>query len=153
MIWTEELSASLDQSTGVVVFHHVELSRSQQLAQTLAERLGTIVEQNEKTLDGKLGNTTSWGERGAEGTKVEKRGEQTGERRRSERTRGGASTRGKSFWFGHVHWRKCLQYFLRRSRCAIFTGTWEPHAWLEYDPRSVIFLVVHIVFVLDRVIE
>lgn len=91
MIWAEELSASLDQSAGVIVFHHAELTRAQQLAQTLAERLGTIVEQNEKTLDGKLGSSTVWGERGAEGAKVER---QSGERRKTDRARGGVSTRG-----------------------------------------------------------
>lgn len=94
MIWTEELSASLDQSHGVVVFHRVDLSRPQQLAQTIAEKLGAMVEQNEKTLDLKMGGTSNWGDR-ADGQKGEKRGEQAQERRggRTER-RGGA--RGKS---------------------------------------------------------
>lgn len=90
MIWNEELSASLDQSAGVVVFHRVELSRSQQLAQTLADRVNALVEQNEKTLDQKLGAATGWTDRG-DGAKGEKRGEQAqGEKRGGrERTRGG----------------------------------------------------------------
>lgn len=94
MIWTEELSASLDQSAGVVVFHRIDLSRAQQLAQTVADKVGAMVEQSEKTLDLKLGGTGGWGDRN-EGNKGEKRGEQAqGERRgRGERTRG---TRGKS---------------------------------------------------------
>ena len=92
MIWSEELSASLDQSAGVVVFHRIELTRSQQLAQTLADKLNTLVEQNEKALDQKLGNTTNWNERG-DGAKGDKRGEQTGERRRRGEGRGGV--RGK----------------------------------------------------------
>lgn len=94
MIWNEELSASLDQSVGVVVFHRIELSRTQQLAQTVAEKVGAMVESNEKSLDVKLGGSGGWGDR-AEGSKGEKRGEQAqGERRgRGERTRG---TRGKS---------------------------------------------------------
>ncbi|KAH8117064.1 eukaryotic translation initiation factor 3 subunit 8 [Phellopilus nigrolimitatus] len=88
MIWSEELAASLDQAAGVVVLHHVDMSRVQHLALTLAERLGTLIEQNEKTLDTKQGNTPAWGDR-AEGTKGEKRGEQTQERKgRSERSRG-----------------------------------------------------------------
>lgn len=93
MIWNEELSASLDQSGGVVVFHRIELSRAQQLAQTVADKVGAMVEQNEKALDLKLGGTGGWGDRG-DGNKGEKRGEQTqGERRgRGERTRG---TRGQ----------------------------------------------------------
>jgi len=101
MIWNEELSASLDQSAGVVVFHRIELSRAQQLAQTVADKVGAMVEQSEKTLDLKLGGTGGWGDR-ADGNKGEKRGEQAqGERRgRGERTRGtrgGARGRGSRF--------------------------------------------------------
>lgn len=92
MIWNEELAASLDQSSGVIVFHRIELSRPQQLAQVIADKLGTMVEQNEKTLDSKFGSGGGWSER-ADGTKGEKRGEQLQERRgRGERSRG---TRGK----------------------------------------------------------
>ena len=99
MIWTEELSASLDQSARVVVFHRIELNRAQQLAQTLADRVNAMVEQNEKALDLKMGGTTSWNDR-ADGTKGDKRGEQTQERKgRSERTRGGASARGTHYFF------------------------------------------------------
>ncbi|TCD63030.1 Translation initiation factor 3 subunit c [Steccherinum ochraceum] len=89
MIWSEELSASLDQAAGVVTFHSVELSRPQQVAQILAEKLSALVEQNEKALDQKLGNATGWNDR-ADGGKGDKRGEQTAERRgRGERNRGG----------------------------------------------------------------
>lgn len=88
MIWNEELSASLDQSAGVVVFHRIELSRSQQLSQILADKVNALVEQNEKALDQKLGQATSWQSRG-EGGQGDKRGEQTQERRRGgERNRG-----------------------------------------------------------------
>lgn len=88
MIWSEELAASLDQSSGVIVFHRIELSRPQQLAQTIADKLGMMVEQNEKALDSKFGSGSGWPER-ADGNKGEKRGEQLQERRgRSERTRG-----------------------------------------------------------------
>ncbi|KAJ7045414.1 eukaryotic translation initiation factor 3 subunit 8 N-terminus-domain-containing protein [Mycena alexandri] len=100
MIWNEELSASLDQSGGVVVFHRIELSRAQQLAQTIADKVGAMLEQNEKALDIKMGGTGGWGDR-ADGNKGEKRGEQTQERRgRGERTRGtrgGARGRGARF--------------------------------------------------------
>ncbi|OBZ68150.1 Eukaryotic translation initiation factor 3 subunit C [Grifola frondosa] len=89
MIWNEELSASLDQSAGVIVFHRIELSRAQQLAQTLADKVASMVEQNEKALDLKLGVTATWTDR-ADGGKGDKRGEQTQERRgRGERNRGG----------------------------------------------------------------
>jgi translation initiation factor 3 subunit C len=88
MIWSEELPASLDQSAGVVVFQRIELSRPQQLSQLIAEKVAAIVDQNEKTLDMKLGGAGGWGDR-TDGAKNEKRGEQTQERRgRGDRTRG-----------------------------------------------------------------
>jgi translation initiation factor 3 subunit C len=88
MIWNEELSASLDQSGGIVLFHRIDLSRPQQLAQVIAEKAAAMVDQNEKALDVKMGGTGGWGER-TDGSKGEKRGEQTQERRgRGERTRG-----------------------------------------------------------------
>lgn len=91
MIWNEEVAASLDQSSAVIVFHRIDLSRPQQLAQVIADKLGTMVEQNEKTLDNKFGASSTWAER-ADGTKAEKR-EQLQERRgRGERSRG---ARGK----------------------------------------------------------
>jgi len=84
MIWNEELSASLDQSLGVVVFHRVELTRAQQLAQSVADRVSAMVEQNEKALDNKLGggiwqdrNATSQGSKGADGGRTERRGGQS----------------------------------------------------------------------------
>ena len=96
MIWNEELPASLDQAAGVVVFNRVEITRPQQLAQMIAEKVGNMVEQNEKTLDFRLGGTTGWGDRG-DGAKGDKRGEQTqGERRGSGERRGGSGARGKS---------------------------------------------------------
>ena len=87
MIWHEDLAASLDQSGGIIVLHRIESSRIQQLAQVLTEKLSNIVEQNEKTLDIKLGGSNAWGDR-ADAAKGEKRGEQAvGERRgRSERS-------------------------------------------------------------------
>ena len=94
MIWTEELPASLDQSAGVIVFHRVELTRPQQLAQILAEKVGVMVEQNEKALDIRLGGATTWGDR-VDGLKGDKRGEQAQERRGRGERRGGVSSRGK----------------------------------------------------------
>ncbi|KAI0000335.1 eukaryotic translation initiation factor 3 subunit 8 [Russula vinacea] len=90
MIWTEELPASLDQSAGVIVFHRVELTRPQQLAQILAEKVGAMVEQNEKALDIRLGGATTWGDR-VDGLKGDKRGEQAQERRGRGERRGGAN--------------------------------------------------------------
>jgi translation initiation factor 3 subunit C len=99
MIWNEELSASLDQSGGVVVFQRIEVSRSQQLAAVIADKVAAMVDQNEKALDIKMGGTGGWGERN-DGTKNEKRGEQTQERRgRGERTRGARGMSPFSFLF------------------------------------------------------
>jgi translation initiation factor 3 subunit C len=95
MIWTEELPASLDQSAGVIVFHRIELTRPQQLAQILAEKVGAMVEQNEKALDVRLGGVTTWGDR-VDGMKGDKRGEQAQERRGRGERRGGVRARGKS---------------------------------------------------------
>ncbi|KAH9935443.1 eukaryotic translation initiation factor 3 subunit 8 [Fomitopsis serialis] len=101
MIWTEELSASLDQAAGVVVFHRIDLSRTQQLALSLADKVNNMLEQNEKALDNKLGLTASWNDR-ADGAKGAKGGEQAAERRRGggERRggmRGGGRGRGARF--------------------------------------------------------
>jgi len=97
MVWNEELSASLDQSAGVVVFHRVELTRAQQLAQVLADKVSAMVEQNEKTLDNKLGGSTGWGDRG-EGGKGDKR-EQVQERRGRAGGRGAPRGRGRGGQF------------------------------------------------------
>ncbi|WVN86973.1 eukaryotic translation initiation factor 3 subunit C [Cryptococcus depauperatus CBS 7841] len=56
MIYTDELTASLDQIDGVVIFHRIEQTEIQRLAQQLAERTASMLEQNEKALDVKLGN-------------------------------------------------------------------------------------------------
>jgi translation initiation factor 3 subunit C len=91
MIWNEELSASLDHQAGVIIFHRIELTRTQQLAQTLADKVSTMVEANEKALDLKLGGGGGWGER-TDGKQGDKRGEQTQERKggRPRGARGGA---------------------------------------------------------------
>lgn len=97
MIWSEELAASLDQSTGTVAFHRVEMTRVQQLAQTLADRVTQMADGNAKTLDSKLGGAANWTERGADGKK--EGGDQQQERNRS-RTggqRGGGRGRGQRF--------------------------------------------------------
>lgn len=98
MIWNEELAASLDQSSGTVVFHRVEMTRPQQLAQTLADRVSQMADGNVKTLDTKLGGVATWGDRAGDGKKVEG-GDQQQERNRS-RTggqRGGGRGRGARF--------------------------------------------------------
>jgi len=121
MIWNEELAASLDQSSGVVVFHRIELSRAQQLAQTVAEKVAGMVDQSEKTLDIKMGATSAWVDR-ADGIKGDKRGEQTQERRgRGERTRG---ARG-SFSFSSF----VLKFNLPFRRCTRSGQSILPRTW------------------------
>jgi translation initiation factor 3 subunit C len=90
MIWNEELAASLDPLNGVVVLHRLELSKVQQLAQTLAERSETMLLQNERLLDTKLGEKVTGGERGERG----ERGDGPGGRREGRRG-GGAGGRGR----------------------------------------------------------
>ena len=98
MIWSEELSASLDQAAKVIVFHRIDLTRTQQLAQVLADKINTLVEQNEKLLDTRLGVASGWNDRADGGKAGDKRGEQTQERRgRVERTRGGARGKKSSY--------------------------------------------------------
>ncbi|KAF9264223.1 eukaryotic translation initiation factor 3 subunit 8 [Marasmius fiardii PR-910] len=100
MIWNEELSASLDQSGGVIVFHRIEVSRHQQLALLIAEKINAIADQNEKNLDNKMGGAANWGDR-TDGKQGEKRGEQMQERRGkregSRGARGGGRGRGGRF--------------------------------------------------------
>lgn len=91
MIYNEELSASLDQIDQVVMFHRVETTEVQRLAQQLAERVAGMVENNEKVLDQKLGNSGQGGQGGArEGGE---RGEGGG-RGRTERRGGRGGGRG-----------------------------------------------------------
>lgn len=98
MIYTDEIVASLDQIDQVLVFHRVEQSEVQRLAQQLAERCVTMVEQNEKALDVKLGQGQGGGDRsgpqveGGRGARQERRG---GARGRG--GRGGFGGRGRGF--------------------------------------------------------
>lgn len=91
MIWNEELAASLDQTSGVVIFHRAQPSREQQLALSLADKINQLVEHNEKNLDLKFGGG-NWQERSTT-TQVAKGAENP----RDERSR--ASARGESSIF------------------------------------------------------
>nr|KAF6441084.1 hypothetical protein HJG63_012281 [Rousettus aegyptiacus] len=55
MIINEELMASLDQPTQTVVMHRTEPTAQQNLALQLAEKLGSLVENNERVFDHKQG--------------------------------------------------------------------------------------------------
>lgn len=92
MIYNDELSASLDQIDAVVMFHRVETTEVQRLAQQLAERVAGMVENNEKILDQKLGNSGQGGQGGG-GREGGERGEGGG-RGRPERRGGRGGNRG-----------------------------------------------------------
>ncbi|XP_050162132.1 eukaryotic translation initiation factor 3 subunit C-like protein, partial [Myiozetetes cayanensis] len=55
MIINEELMASLDQPTATVMMHRTEPTATQNLALQLAEKLGNLVENNERVLDQRQG--------------------------------------------------------------------------------------------------
>lgn len=98
MIWNEEIAASLDTGVAgpVVVLHRQETSRVHQLAQTLAERASSMLEQNERLLDAKMGDgpggpsAGSGRDRDAAGA-----GGKGGEERRREGRRGGGTAGGR----------------------------------------------------------
>lgn len=56
MIINEELMASLDEPTQTVIMHRTEPTRLQALALQLSEKVGTLVENNERILEIKQGN-------------------------------------------------------------------------------------------------
>ncbi|PWN90699.1 hypothetical protein FA10DRAFT_267145 [Acaromyces ingoldii] len=95
MIWNEELVASLDPIDNVVVLHRVELSKVQQLAQTLAEKANSMLEQNERALDAKLGDAKVGGAGGAGSGERGERGEGGGGRREGRRGGGAGGGRGR----------------------------------------------------------
>jgi hypothetical protein len=142
MIWGEELSASLDQSAGVVVFHRTELSRTQQLALALADKANTMVEQNEKALDAKLGGATAWSDR-TDGKAGDKRGEQTQERRNA-RARG---ARGEPYPHYHQFQRSwVIRWGTWRTWGAIRAGAGKPNVWRHSEEPVTYYLVLSVLF-------
>lgn len=100
MIWNEEIAASLDSGAegAVVVLHRQETTRVHQLAQTLAERASSMLEQNERLLDAKLGDGPGGpnsGAGGAGGRDRDAAGGKMGEERRREGRRGGGAAGGR----------------------------------------------------------
>ncbi|XP_041036044.1 eukaryotic translation initiation factor 3 subunit C, partial [Carcharodon carcharias] len=64
MIINEELMASLDQPTQTVVMHRTEPTSLQNMALQLAEKLGNLVENNERVFDLKQGTYSGYFSRG-----------------------------------------------------------------------------------------
>ncbi|KAF9925192.1 Translation initiation factor 3 subunit c, partial [Modicella reniformis] len=89
MVWNEELSASIDQVTNVVVLHHIEPTRLQSLALAFADKASGFVESNEKLLESK---TPQQGERPKKGPNANK--DQSSGKQQQQRTMGTRSNRG-----------------------------------------------------------
>ncbi|KAF9906656.1 Translation initiation factor 3 subunit c [Linnemannia zychae] len=89
MVWNEELSASIDQVSNVVVLHHVELSKVQALALAFADKAAGFVEGNEKLLELK---TPQQAERPKKGPNANK--EQATGKQQQQRTMGPRGGRG-----------------------------------------------------------
>ncbi|KAF9995598.1 Translation initiation factor 3 subunit c [Entomortierella chlamydospora] len=94
MIWNEELSASIDQVSNVVVLHHVQLTQLQSLAMAFAEKASGFVEGNEKLLESK---TPQQGERPKKGPNANK-DQASGKQQQQQRTMGprGSSRGGRN---------------------------------------------------------
>ncbi|KAF8920973.1 Translation initiation factor 3 subunit c, partial [Dissophora ornata] len=83
MVWSEELSASIDQVSNVVVLHHVQLTKLQALALAFADKASGFVESNEKLLESK---TPQQGERPKKGQNANK--DQASGKQQQQRTMG-----------------------------------------------------------------
>ncbi|KAK3827447.1 MAG: eukaryotic translation initiation factor 3 subunit 8 N-terminus-domain-containing protein [Benniella sp.] len=88
MVWNEELSASIDQVSNVVVLHHVEPSKLQSLALAFAEKASGFVESNEKLLEAR---TPQQGERPKKGPANK---DQSSGKQQQQRTMGPRGNRG-----------------------------------------------------------
>ncbi|XP_013399925.1 eukaryotic translation initiation factor 3 subunit C isoform X2 [Lingula anatina] len=67
MIINEELMASLDEPTQTVVMHRTEPTRLQSLALQLAEKVATLVENNERIMEQKMGSFFTYQKQGQQG--------------------------------------------------------------------------------------
>jgi len=98
MIYTDDISASLDPIDDVVIFHRVEPSEVQRLAQQLAERAVGLMDQNEKAMDNKLGQSQNADRAAGAGGDGQQRGK--GERRGGGRGTYRGRGRGRGFQSG-----------------------------------------------------
>lgn len=100
MIYTDEIAGSLDPIDDVVIFHRVEPTEVQRLAQQLAERAVGLMDQNEKTLDIKLGQNPAANDRAAGGGDGAQQKRGGGERRGGGRGTYRGRGRGRGFQSG-----------------------------------------------------
>ena len=88
MIWNEQLSASLDSKSEMLVLHRETRSPLQQMAIALADKIGQMLNENERTANAKMGDN----EREQRGDRRDQ--QQDGQRRGERRTRGTGGHRG-----------------------------------------------------------
>ncbi|GJJ69023.1 translation initiation factor 3 subunit C [Entomortierella parvispora] len=93
MVWNEELSASIDQVSNVVVLHHVEPSKVQSLALAFADKAAGFVEGNEKLLELKTPQQGERPKKGPGGAKDQASGKQ--QQQRTMGPRGGRGGRNQ----------------------------------------------------------
>ncbi|KAG0276146.1 Translation initiation factor 3 subunit c [Linnemannia exigua] len=93
MVWSEELAASIDQVSNVVVLHHVELSKVQALALAFADKAAGFVEGNEKLLELKTPQQTERPKKGPNANKEQATGKQ--QQQRTMGPRGGRGGRNQ----------------------------------------------------------
>jgi len=91
MIWNEQLSASLDSKSEVLVLHRETRSPLQQMAISLADKIGQMLNENERTANAKLGEADQ--NREQRGDRREQ--QQDGQRRGGERRPRGTGHRGR----------------------------------------------------------
>ncbi|KAG0051029.1 Translation initiation factor 3 subunit c [Gryganskiella cystojenkinii] len=93
MVWNEELSASIDQVSNVVVLHHVEPTKVQSLALAFADKAAGFVEGNEKLLELKTPQQGERPKKGPNGAKDQASGKQ--QQQRTMGPRGGRGGRNQ----------------------------------------------------------
>ena len=85
MIWNEQLSGSLDAKSEMLILHRENRSPLQQMAIALADKVGQMLSENERTASAKLGD----GDSSRDGQRGDRGGQQSdGQRRGGERRRG-----------------------------------------------------------------
>ncbi|WWC73444.1 eukaryotic translation initiation factor 3 subunit C [Kwoniella pini CBS 10737] len=94
MIYIDELQASLDQIDGVIIFHKIELNEVQRLTQQLAEKTVNLLDQNEKSLDLKLGNNNQQQQSGGINNSTDRSTQEGGQKNERRGNNGGGNGRG-----------------------------------------------------------
>jgi len=98
MIWNEQLSASLDSKSEMLVLHRETRSPLQQMAIALADKIGQMLNENERTANAKMGDADqSREQRGGDRREQQQDGQRRGGERRTRGTGGRGRGRGSNF--------------------------------------------------------